>query len=99
MWAVSSGISSWIVDVGPYEACRVAGLVERLTVDPVQGSVDATITDGTASIIARWSTCRPPRLRVAPGSGVVLRGIAILEESGLVVVEPTLELVPFPAVA
>jgi hypothetical protein len=101
LWTVSQGASVWLVDLAPYESCRVAGLVERLRIDPVAGFIEASISDGTASVLAQWSIGRPtPQLAVAPGRAVVLEGVAGIGPDGeLVLVNPTFETVPFPEVA
>ena len=88
LWALSAGASRWIVDLEAYEACRVVGVVERLKIVPLRGSIEATITDGTGRVVARWSIQRPtPQLGVLPGRGVLLEGVPIAEDRGLVVVD------------
>src|SRR5687768_14191088 len=75
-WALSFGPSVWLGDIELYELARVAGVVERLRIDPVKGALEVVITDGTGRATARWPLRRPaPQLAVVPGRGVVLRGV------------------------
>lgn len=78
-----------------YEPCRVAGIVRRLRLDPMVGELRATITDGTSSVSASWTLSRHmPQLKAAPGTGLILEGMARIDESGdIVFVEPTIEIV------
>jgi hypothetical protein len=57
-----------------------------------------TITDGSTSLGAQWAIRRPVlQLRAAPGTGLILEGMARLDERGeLLMVEPTFEIVPGP---
>lgn len=97
LWAVSMGASAWLIDVEPYEPCRVAAVVQQLRLDPGHGLIDATVTDGTGVITARWPIRRPtPELAAAPGRAVILEGIPVVDECAeLVLLDPTLELVQF----
>ena len=94
-WALSFGPSAWIADLEPYEVSRVAGVVERLRIDPVESAVHAVVTDGTGRAAARWSLRRPtPQLAVVPGRGVVLRGVTSLGPDGAVMFqEPGFDIV------
>jgi hypothetical protein len=100
LWAVSRGASLWLIDLQPYELCRIAGVVERLRLDPGGGLIEATVSDGTGEVTARWSIRRPtPELAVSPGRAVVLEGIAVVGRDGeLILSEPTFEIVHFPEV-
>jgi hypothetical protein len=99
--AVSLGISTWLVDLGPYETCRVAGVVDRLRIDPRAGVIEASISDGTAAVAAQWSISRAtPQLAVTPGRAVVLDGIATIGPRGdLVLLDPSFETVSFSDLA
>jgi hypothetical protein len=81
-----------------YRTCRVAGVVCRLRIDPRTGVIEVTITDGSTSLGARWAITRPvPQLRAAPGSGLILEGMARLDERGeLLMVEPDFEIIAGP---
>ncbi len=98
LWALSAGATVWVIDLEAYERSRVVGVVERLTVDPLRGSIEATVTDGTSWVVARWSIRRPtPQLGVLPGRGVLLEGVPIPGDRGLVMVDPSFELIELPA--
>jgi hypothetical protein len=92
-WASSAGASCWMVDLISLDTARVAGLVERLRIDPLAGDLDALITDGTERVIARWGTGPPtPQLAVAPGRLVVVEGLVVSGDDGMMmIVEPTFE--------
>jgi hypothetical protein len=97
-WALSAGASGWITDLEAYETCRVVGVVKKLTIDPLRGSIEATVTDGTGWVVARWSTRRPaPQLGVVPGRGVLLEGVPIAAEDGLVLIDPRFHIVSLSA--
>jgi hypothetical protein len=93
LWVMSQGISVWLVDLEPYEHCRVAGVVERLRIDPLSGSVDVSLIDGTGVTSALWQIRRPtPQLALVPGRGVVLDGQSTLASDGSVAFEePTFQ--------
>ena len=99
-WALSQGISSLICDLDPYEPCRVAGIVERLVIDPARWVVETAAADGTGTVVAQWLIRRPtPELVLAPGRAVVLEGVVWIDIDGeLVIPEPAFETVPFPEV-
>jgi hypothetical protein len=101
LWTVSRGATSFLVDLEPYELCRVAGLIERIRLDPRTGVFEAWVTDGTASVVGQWSMDRPiGRELIAPGRAVVLDGAAAVgPDRGLVLRNPAFETTPFPEVA
>lgn len=99
LWTISRG-GVWLIDVEPYTACRVAGVVQRLRLEPTIGFVEATILDGTGVLAARWHLGRPtPQLAAVPGTGLVLEGVPLPEGERLIMHEPSYELAPFPHVA
>ena len=52
----------------------------------MNGSVEVTLTDGTAAISARWAIRRPtPQLALAPGRAAVLTGVTSVGPEGVVV--------------
>jgi hypothetical protein len=81
-----------------YRFCRVAGVVKRLRIDPEAWVIEATITDAATELRARWRIRHPAaQLRAAPGSGLILEGVARVDpRGGLVMVEPSFEIVPGP---
>ena len=89
------------MDLEPYEKCRVVGVVERLRVDPREGLIEITIDDGTGEVDARWMIRRlVPQLALAPGTAVVLDGVAAIGNGGrLVLLEPGFRTIPYSASA
>jgi hypothetical protein len=101
VWALSKGISAWLCNLEPYEACHVAGIVERLFIDPQHGLIEVSLSDGTGTAVAQWGIRRPtPELALTPGTAVVLDGVAVIGAHGeFVIREPTFETDSFPDVA
>lgn len=101
LWAVSVGAAGWVMDVEPYSACRVAGIVQHLRLDPMHERIDALVTDGTGVITARWPIRRPaPELAAVPGRAVILEGVSVIDErADLILLDPRFELVAYPEVA
>ena len=73
-------------------------MVTQLRISPRDGEVEVTITDGKASLCARWPLARPlEQLRAAPGVGLILEGVARIDPGErLLMVEPVFEIVPGP---
>ena len=90
-----------LMDLEPYEKCRVVGVVKRLRVDPREELIEITINDGTGQVGARWMIRRPiPQLALAPGTAVVLDGVAAIGSDGrLVLPEPGFQVITYSATA
>ena len=73
-------------------------MVTRLRIDPRAGVIELTISDGAATLAGQWPIRRPVALlRAVPGSGLILEGVArIGPRGGLLMVEPTFEIIPGP---
>jgi hypothetical protein len=99
LWAISAGASVWLIDLEPYEKCRVVGVVKRLSVDPHHGYIEVTINDGTGQVAARWAIrAHAPQLALAPRTAVVLDGVAVVGDDGrLTLVEPGFETITYLA--
>ena len=74
------------------ERVRIAGVVRRLTVRPVEGfqSLDALVSDGTGEVVVRWMG----RHRIAGlglGTRVVLEGVLGKDRDSLRMVNPQFE--------
>ena len=89
------------MDLEAYEKCRVVGVVKRLRVDPREELIEITINDGTGEVGARWTIRRLiPQLALAPGTAVVLDGVAATGSDGrLVLLEPGFQAIPYSATA
>lgn len=72
-------------------------MIGNIRIDPRagRGSVEATIIDGTGSMIAKWLG-RSKLSGIRLGAGLVIEGIAGKQEEDLVVLNPDYELVPGP---
>jgi hypothetical protein len=97
-WAAGRQDCLWLGKVELYRTCRVAGVVRRLRLDPRAGVIEVTITDGNTSLGAQWAITRPmQQLRAAPGSGLILEGMARIDGNGeLVMREPAFKIVAGP---
>jgi RecG-like helicase len=79
------------------ERCRVAGVIQNIRIDPREGrdSVEATITDGSGVLIAKWLG-RSTMSGITLGSGLIMEGVVGGEKGDLVILNPEYELVPGP---
>ena len=97
-WAESVPGTCRIAEVEPRSRSKVAGVIQNIRIDPrTGGSIEATISDGTASLVAKWlgrSTLSGIRL----GEGLILEGaIGIDDDNDLpMVLNPEYQLVPGP---
>jgi hypothetical protein len=83
-----------IADLPLRQRARVAGMVRRITVRPVQGfqALEVVLDDGTGELSARWLGRRTiPGL--ALGSRLVVEGVAGREHATLRMINPTFEFV------
>jgi hypothetical protein len=97
-WAAQIPNTTRIQDVRPREQHRVAGVIQNIRIDPREGSgsVEATITDGTGFMVAKWLG-RATLSGIKPGAGLVMGGTVGTGSDGeMVVLNPDYELVPGP---
>jgi hypothetical protein len=97
-WVESIPNTSRIESVLPRERCRVAGVIQNIRIDPRQGSgsIEATISDGTGQMVAKWLG-RSTLSGIKPGAGLVMEGtVGVDAEGDLVVLNPDYELVEGP---
>ena len=96
-WATSIEGTTSIADVAARERTRVAGVIKNIRIDPREGrgSIEATIIDGSGSIIAKWLG-RHSLSGIRLGVGIVMEGIPGQQEDDLVILNPEYELVPGP---
>jgi RecG-like helicase len=97
-WVESIPNTSRIKSVQPRERCRVAGVIQNIRIDPRQGSgsIEATISDGTGQMVAKWLG-RSTLSGIKPGAGLVMEGtVGVDAEGDLVVLNPDYELVEGP---
>ncbi len=77
---------------------RTAGVIQNIRIDPRRGSgsVEATITDGTGHLVAKWLG-RQKLSGIRLGRGLIVEGMAGCDADGeLVVLNPEYELVNGP---
>ena len=74
------------------EEVRLAGLVSRLRLRPMNGSMtlEAVVSDGTGEVTASW-TGRSHIPGLTLGTPVLLEGVVAQERSGLRMVNPRFE--------
>jgi len=81
-----------ISEATPRHKVKLAGVVKRITVRPVEGyeSLEALLTDGTGEVSVVWMGRRAiPGLTL--GTKVVVEGVVGQQRAGLKMVNPTFE--------
>jgi hypothetical protein len=97
-WAAQIPNTTRIRDARTRQRSRVAGIIQNIRIDPREGSgsIEATITDGTGQMVAKWLG-RSTLSGIKPGAGLVMEGTVGTGADGeLVVLNPDYELVPGP---
>ncbi len=93
-WAATVPGTVRIGDAPHRERVRLAGMVRRITVRPVEGfeALEAVLSDGTGEVSARWLGRRTiPGLVL--GSRLRVEGVLGREQGVLKIVNPTYEFV------
>jgi hypothetical protein len=74
------------------EPVKIAGMVNRLTLRPMDGTVslEAVVSDGTGEVTAAWMG-RSHIPGLALGTGVVLEGVLGRDRDGLRMVNPSFD--------
>jgi RecG-like helicase len=91
-WASTVPGSVRIAEIPRRSRTKVAGVVKRITVRPLEGfeSLEALVSDGTGEISVVWMGRRSiPGLTL--GTRIVVEGVAGEGRSGLKMVNPTFE--------
>lgn len=96
-WSTSIDGTTQIAAITARERNRVAGVVKNIRIDPREGrgSIEATITDGTGEVIAKWLG-RHSLSGIRLGVGVILEGIVGRQGDDLVILNPEYELTAGP---
>jgi hypothetical protein len=96
-WADSIPGTVRIVDAPLRQRVKLAGMVRRITVRPVEGfeALEVVLTDGTGMVTARWLGRRKiPGLLL--GSRLAIEGVLGEEQGVKKMVNPTFEFLPAP---
>jgi RecG-like helicase len=91
-WADSISGTTRIADAVPRSKVRLAGMVRRITVRPVEGfeALEIVLSDGTGLVTARWLGRRKiPGL--ALGSRLIIEGVLGEDQGAKRIVNPTFE--------
>ncbi|MGH2806347.1 MAG: hypothetical protein ACRDKT_03635 [Actinomycetota bacterium] len=96
-WAASIEGTTAIGKIEPRQRVRAAGVVTNIRIDPREGrgSIEATIVDGTGSMIAKWLG-RAKLSGIRLGAGLVIEGLPGRQDGDLVVLNPEYDLIPGP---
>jgi hypothetical protein len=91
-WAESVPGTRRISNCPSREQVRVAGMVSRLRLRPMDGAVtlEAVVSDGTGEVTAAWMG-RSHIPGLALGTPIVLEGVLARERTGLRMVNPRFE--------
>jgi hypothetical protein len=91
-WAESVPGTTRIAACPSREPVRVAGMVRRLRLRPMDGvtTLEAVISDGTGEVTAAWMG-RSHIPGMVLGTGIVLEGVLARDGSGLRMVNPRFE--------
>jgi hypothetical protein len=96
-WARAVPGTTPIAKAHPGWRCDIAGVVRRLRIDPVAGTIRAVVTDGTGEMTALWRITEQSASFALPGKGVFASGLpAIHRDGGLVLEEPFCMRIPGP---
>ena len=96
-WARSVPDTTPLSDIQPRQRAKIAGVIQNIRIDPRDGgSIEATVCDGTGSLVAKWlgrSTLSGIRL----AEGLVLEGAVGVGSDDLpMILNPEYQLVPGP---
>lgn len=97
-WVKTVPNATPIRELTPRRRYRAAGVVENIRIDPSEGngSVEATFTDGTGHMVAKWLG-RPAISGIRLGAGLIVDGIVGTgPDDELVVLNPEYELTTVP---
>ena len=96
-WVDSVPGTRLIETVKVREKCRVAGVIQNIRIDPrTGGSIEATISDGTGFLMAKWLG-RSSLSGIRLGEGLVLEGaVGSGTDETPMILNPEYQLVPGP---
>ena len=96
-WLATIPGATPLSDIVPRQRHKVAGVIHNIRIDPRQGrdSIEATITDGTGTIIAKWLG-RSSMSGVTLGAGLIMEGVVGVQEGDCVMLNPDYDLLSSP---
>ena len=96
-WVDSIPDVTRISEVTARQRHKVAGVIHNIRIDPRTGrdSIEATITDGTGTLIAKWLG-RSTLSGVTLGAGLIMEGVVGSQEGDLVMLNPDYDLLSSP---
>jgi hypothetical protein len=76
---------------------KVAGVIHNIRIDPRTGrdSIEATITDGSGGIVAKWLG-RSALSGITLGAGLIMEGVVGEQDGDLVMLNPDYDLLTSP---
>lgn len=79
------------------ERHKVAGVIHNIRIDPREGrdSIEATITDGTGTLVAKWLG-RSSMSGITLGAGLIMEGVIGEQDGDLVMLNPDYDLLSSP---
>ena len=79
------------------ERHKVAGVIQNIRIDPREGrdSIEATITDGTGTLIAK-GLGRSSMSGITLGAGLIMEGVIGEQDGDLVMLNPDYDLLSSP---
>jgi hypothetical protein len=96
-WAETIPGTVRISHIKPRERVRVVGVIEKIRVDPREGkaSIEATFSDGTGQMVAKWLRGKVEGIRL--GRGLIVTGACGGDpESGFAILNPEYDLIDGP---
>jgi hypothetical protein len=97
-WAASIPGTVPIAKAQPRCACKIAGVIQNVRIDPREGSgsIEATIDDGTGRMLVKWLG-RQKLAGISLGAGLICEGTAGVGPNRLLqLLNPEYQLVPEP---
>ena len=84
-------------ELTPRHRQKVAGVIQNIRIDPRQGrdSIEATITDGNGTIIAKWLG-RSAMSGITLGAGLIMEGVVGEQNGDRLMLNPDYDLLASP---
>lgn len=96
-WAETIPGTTRISQIRPRERSKVVGVIDKIRIDPREGStsIEATFSDGTGQMVAKWLRGKVEGIRL--GRGLIVTGaIGGTSEEGFSILNPEYDLIDGP---